>query len=139
MTSAAQDDTIERAIRESKTIAVVGISDREDRPSFGVAQYLSQYYQIIPVNPKLERWQGRVCYPDLVSIPREIEVDMVDVFRRSSEVMPVVQEALVRPVRFIWLQLGISSEEAAALAGSHQIGFVQNACLAVEHSRLRKR
>lgn len=139
MMATSQDATIERAIRESKTIAVVGISDREDRPSFGVAQYLSQYYEVIPVNPKLVSWQGKVCYPDLASIPQEIKVDMVDIFRRSAEVMPVVQEAVVRPVRFVWLQLGITNEDAETLAESHQIGFVQNACLAVEHARLRKR
>lgn len=139
MMDTSQDTIIEQAIRESKTIAVVGISDREDRPSYEVAQYLSQYYEIIPVNPKLERWQGRPCYPSVSAIPSDIRVDMVDIFRRSSEVLPVVEESVSRPVRFIWLQLGIRNDEAAALARAQHVGFIQDACLAVEHSRLRKR
>ncbi|MBN8550212.1 MAG: CoA-binding protein [Deltaproteobacteria bacterium] len=128
---------IARMIKESKTIAVVGVSDRPDRPSNEVARYLEQFYEVIPVNPNLESWGGKVCYPTLESIPHSIKIDLVDVFRRSADVLPVVEQAIARPIPFIWLQQGIYNAEAARLAEAASIGIVMDACLLVEHAKTR--
>lgn len=128
-------DLISEMIAETKTIAVVGVSDRPDRPSYEVADYLKRFYKLVPVNPNLETWQGQTCYPSLSKIPAEIRVDLVDVFRRSSDVAPIVDEAVARRVKYIWLQLGIYNAEAAALAEQAGIKIVMDACLLVEHAR----
>ncbi len=122
-------------LRQSKTIAVVGISDRQDRPSFQVAQYLARHYEIIPVNPKLETWLGRKCYPSLSAIPTNVQIDLVDIFRRSEDVLPVVEEAVARGAKYIWLQQGIANPQAAELAKKAGIGIIMDACLLVEHAR----
>lgn len=122
-------------LQRSKTIAVVGISDRDDRPSYRVAEYLARFYEIIPVNPNLTTWKGKTCYPSLASIPTHISVDLVDIFRRSADVLPVVEEAVARGVKYIWLQQGIYNAQAAELAEKAKIGLVMDACLLVEHAR----
>ena len=96
----------EMQLRESRTIAVVGMSPRPDRPSHYVAKYLmEQGYRIFPVNPVVDEVLGLKCYPDIVSIPDDI--DMVDIFRRSSQVPPVVDDAIAAGARFIWMQDGV--------------------------------
>ena len=110
-------DLVERQLKESKTIAVVGLSPNPDRDSNRVALYLQKVgYRVIPVNPMVEEVLGEKSYPDLKSIPADIEIDMVDVFRRSELVEPVVDEAIELGVKFIWMQDGVIHDESAKKA-----------------------
>ena len=108
-------DLVEEQLLNSKTIAVVGLSDNPARPSYGVSKYMQdQGYRIIPVNPMIEEALGEKSYPDLKSVP--VPIDMVDIFRRSELVPPVVDEAIEVGVKFIWMQDGVIHEEAAEKA-----------------------
>ena len=127
-------DLVEEQLRESRTIAVVGLSDNPERISYRVAQYLqSQGYRIIPVNPVIESVLGETSYPDLKSVPEPI--DMVDVFRRSELVAPVVDEAIEVGVRYIWMQDGVMDETAAAKAEAAGIPVIMNDCTLRQHKR----
>lgn len=118
-----------------KTIAIVGLSADENRPSYQVGKYLqSQGFRIIPVNPGYSKWEGEVAYPDLLAIPKEIVVDVVDVFRKSEAVMPVVEAAVGRgDIKTIWLQEGVANKEAEDFARSHGLQVVSNFCLMKAH------
>ncbi len=125
----------EMQLREAKTIAVVGMSPRPDRPSHYVAKYLmEQGYKVIPVNPAVDEVLGIKSYPDIVSIPEDI--DMVDIFRRSSQVPPVVDDAIAAGARFIWMQDGVVHEGAAAKARAAGMSVVMDNCTLREHSRI---
>lgn len=127
-------DLVEEQLRESRTIAVVGLSDNPERISYRVAQYLQgQGYRIIPVNPVIDSVLGETSYPDLKSVPEPI--DMVDVFRRSELVAPVVDEAIEVGVRYIWMQDGVMDETAAAKAEAAGIPVVMNDCTLRQHKR----
>jgi predicted CoA-binding protein len=118
-------DLVEEQLRNSKTIAVVGLSDRPERDSHRVAKYLqSQGYRIIPVNPMIQEALGEKSYPDLKSVPEPI--DMVDIFRRSELVPPVVDEAIEVGVKYIWMQDGVIHPEAAARAEAAGIPVIMN-------------
>ena len=118
-------DLVEEQLRNSKTIAVVGLSDRPERDSHRVAKYLqSQGYRIIPVNPMIKEALGEKSYPDLKSVPEPIE--MVDIFRRSELVPPVVDEAIEVGVKYIWMQDGVIHPEAAARAEAAGIPVIMN-------------
>ena len=102
-------------LANASTIAVVGISPRPERPSHYVALYLQeQGYRIIPVNPMLETVLGERCYPDLKSVPER--VDMVNIFRRSEHVGPIVDDAIAIGAKYVWMQDGVVDEAAAARA-----------------------
>ena len=121
----------------SRTIAVVGLSPKDNRPSNMVARYLIDAgYNVIPVNPGQSEILSRACYPDLASIPEP--VDIIDVFRRSEDILPIVQQALeMKPLpALIWLQQGIVNTEAAELARARGLGVVMDRCLKVEHAAL---
>ena len=127
-------DDIDRILSESKTVAVVGMSPRPDRPSHYVAKYLLENgYDIIPVNPQVDEVLGLKSYPDLTSIPRR--VDLVDIFRRSIQVPPIVDEAIEIGAPFIWMQDGVIHEEAAAKAREAGATVVMDNCTLREHSR----
>ena len=127
-------DNIDRILSESKTVAVVGMSPRPDRPSHYVAKYLLENgYDIIPVNPQVDEVLGLKSYPDLTSIPRR--VDLVDIFRRSIQVPPIVDEAIEIGAPFIWMQDGVIHEEAAAKAREAGATVVMDNCTLREHSR----
>ena len=118
-------DQIVTQLTDSKTIAVVGLSPRQERPSLYVAKYLQeQGYRVIPVNPQLDTVLGEKCYPDLKSIPEP--VDMVDVFRRSSLVGPIVDDAIEIGAKYVWLQDGVVDEEAAERAESAGLGVIMD-------------
>ncbi len=122
-------------LRTSKTIAVVGISDRPNRPSNDVAHQLQRRgYTIIPVNPSLKEWRGINTYPTVTSIPDHIEIDIIDVFRRCEATPDVVRDVLRRRAkpRCIWLQLGIANEEAKQLTEAAGIFYVEDRCTAVD-------
>ncbi len=125
-------------LRSARTIAVVGLSDKPDRDSNSVARYLkTQGYRIVPVNPTLAEVLGEKSYPSLRAIPPDLRIDLVDVFRRSDQVAPVVDEALARGVGAIWMQLGVVDAESAAKAEAHGVPTVQDLCIMVQHKRLR--
>lgn len=118
-----------------KTIAVVGISDDPMRPSHFVAGYLEAHgYTIIPVNPKLTEWEGKKCYPDLLSIP--VKVDIVDIFRRSEAIPPIVDEAIAIKAKVVWMQEGIVNEEAAEKARKAGIEVVMDRCMKKEYAKI---
>ena len=126
-----------QSILNYKTIAVVGISDNPERPSNSVAKFLEEHgYQIIPVNPNLAEWEGKKCYPDLLSIP--VKVDVVDIFRRPEAVLPIVDEAIAIKAKAVWMQLGIINEEAAAKARKAGIEVVMDRCMKIEYNRLKE-
>ena len=130
-------DPVADILRASKTIAVVGLSDDESRPSYEVAAYLqSQGYEIIPVNPRLTEALGAPCYPDLHAVPRP--VDVVDVFRRSEHVVPIAQAAVEIGAKTLWLQDGVVNEEAAEIAREAGLAVVMDDCMLRRHARLRQ-
>ena len=125
---------IKNIFEESKTVAVVGLSPREERDSHRVAKYLqSQGYRIIPVNPNAEEVLGERSYPDLASVPEPI--DIVDVFRRSEAVPGIVEEAIKVGARTVWMQQGVIHEQAAARAREAGLQVVMDRCTMVEHRR----
>jgi uncharacterized protein len=129
------DDQIRQMLEEAKVIAVVGLSSNPGRASLGVARYLqSQGYRIVPVNPHEHEVLGERAYPDLRSIP--FDVDIVDLFRRSEFVGGHVDEAIAKCAKLIWMQLGVRDPAAAERAREAGIAVVMDRCLAVEHRRL---
>jgi len=125
---------IKNILEESKTIAVVGLSPRQERDSHWVAKYLqNQGYRIIPVNPNAEEVLGERSYPDLASVPEPI--DIVDVFRRSEAVPGIVEEAIKVGAKTVWMQQGVIHEEAAARAREAGLQVVMDRCMMVEHRR----
>ncbi len=130
-------DIAKNILKSSKTIAIVGLSPDKDRLSYEVATYLQQHgYRIIPVNPRASEILGEKCYPDLSSIPQR--VDLVDIFRRSEEVFPIVKEAIKAGIKFVWMQEGVINEEAAQLAGESGVPVVMDKCTLKEHKRIHK-
>jgi len=125
----------ERILREYRTVAVVEVSPDSERPSHIVASYLSEHgYNVIPVNPRVKQVLGKVSYPDLSSIPEPVEV--VDIFRRSEDVMPVVDEAIKIGAKVVWMQEGVVNEEAAAKARDAGLLVVMDKCMRKERLRL---
>ena len=127
---------IKKILTETKTIAVVGISSGQKRPSNYVAQYLMEKdYNIIPVNPNLHAWEGKKCYPTLQSIPNSIRIDVVLVFRRSEYCAEIANDAVETNAKALWLQEGITSKEAEKIAIRHNLLFVMNRCMKKEHEK----
>jgi predicted CoA-binding protein len=121
----------EKILNFSRVVAVVGLSYR-------AASYLKkQGYKIIPVNPAEKEILGELCYPDLASIPES--VDVVEVFRRSEEVPPIVEEAIRIGAKAVWMQEGVINEEAAARASEAGLMVVMDKCMRKEHRRMKKR
>jgi len=127
---------IKEILKQSKIIAMVGLSPKEDRPSNAVAKYLmGKGYRIIPVNPGQKDILGQKCYPTLLDIPGEIKVDIVDVFRNSEDTPPIAKDAVKIGAKCLWLQLGITNEEAKRIATEAGLDFVENKCTKIEHSK----
>ena len=132
-----KDQEIKEVLRSAKTVAVIGISPKEDRPSYGVASYLkSKGYLVIPVRPDGDEILGEKVYHSLTEIPREIEIDVVDIFRKSEDVLPVVEEAIHRGAKVVWMQEGIVNQEASAKAEKAGLKVVMDRCTKKEHQRL---
>ena len=124
-------------LTHARTIAVVGLSDKPERDSNEVARYLQrQGYRIVPVNPMLTEILGQRAYPSVAAIPAEVPVDIVDIFRRSDQVPPVVDEAIARGAKVVWMQIGVEHPEAAARARAAGATVVQNQCNMVDHRSL---
>jgi predicted CoA-binding protein len=133
----ANEETIEKLLTRSRVIAMVGLSDDGERPSNRVAIYLhSVGYRVIPVNPALRApFLGEVPYKRLEDVPDR--VDVVDIFRRSADVPPIVEAAVRIGAPAVWMQLGIVHEEAAALARAAGLDVVMDRCMAIEHRKLK--
>jgi predicted CoA-binding protein len=132
-----KDQEIKEVLLSSKTVAVIGISPKEDRLSYGVASYLkSKGYRIIPVRPDGDKILGEKVYHSLTEIPREIEIDVVDIFRKSEDVPPVVEEAIHRGAKVVWMQEGIINQEACTKAEKAGLKVVMDRCTKKEHQRL---
>ncbi len=127
--------TLRRVLSECRTIAVVGLSADWFRPSFFAAKYMQDRgYRIVPVNPRYPQILGETCYPDLASIPHRI--DMVDVFRKPQDCVPIAREAVAIGAKVLWLQLGVVNEEAARIATQAGLTVVMDACVKIEYARL---
>ena len=130
-------EALRALLAEAKTIAVVGLSPKPWRPSHQVAQYLQAAgYRIIPVNPEHDTILGERSYPTLSAARTEHAIDIVDVFRRSEFVGPIVDEAIRVKPRLIWLQVGVVDEAAQVRAAAAGIPFVMDRCLMVDHRLL---
>lgn len=130
--------SIAEILKRSKVIAVVGLSSNPDRDSYRVAKYLKeQGYRIIPINPTVQEVLGERSYPDLLSAPEKM--DVVDIFRRSEDVPPVVEQAIKVGAKAVWMQLGIVNNDAAARAKAHGLDVVMDRCMLVEHRKLSEK
>ncbi len=126
---------LRRILTRSRSIAVVGISANWYRPSYFAAKYMQDHgYQIFPVNPNYTEVLGRKCYPTVAAIPHS--VDIVDCFRKSTEMVPLAQEAVAKGAKVLWMQLGIRNDEAAAIASDAGLEVVMNHCVKIEHARI---
>ncbi|MBW2004064.1 MAG: CoA-binding protein [Deltaproteobacteria bacterium] len=124
-----------KILKEYRTVAIVGLSPDPNRPSHRVAKYLINHgYKVIPVNPDAQEILGTRSYADVSSIPEPIEI--VDIFRRSQEVMPIVDEAIKTGAKVVWMQEGVINEEAALRAKDAGLLVVMNKCMFKEHKRL---
>jgi hypothetical protein len=135
-----QTSEISRLLGEVTSIAIVGLSPKENRPSNMVGRYLlNAGYTVYPVNPGQKEILGETCYPDLLSIPDS--VDIVDIFRKSEDVLQVVEQVIeMNPLpRAVWMQQGIINEAAADLARGKGIFVVMDRCIKVDHSTLLSR
>ena len=122
-------------LRSSRTIAVVGLSSRRTRPSFGVAEYLQRAgYRIIPVNPHETEVLGETSYPDLDAVPEP--VDIVDIFRRPESVPEIVEAAIRMGAKAVWMQEGVVHEDAAAQARAAGLTVVMDRCILKDHRHL---
>jgi predicted CoA-binding protein len=130
------DEKLRQILESNRTIAVVGLSHKPDRPSYTNSAYLQrQGYRIIPVNPNLTQALGEKAYAHLQDIPEP--VDLVDIFRRSEDVPPAVEGAIAIGAKVVWMQLGIVNEAAAAQARAAGLQVVMDTCLGATHRRLR--
>lgn len=129
-------DPITDILRKCKTIAVIGLSSNPMRPSHEVTEYMQRAgYRIIPVNPNETEVLGEKSYARLEDVPEK--VDVVNIFRRTEEVPPVVESAIRIGAPVVWMQLGIENEEAAEKARAAGLAVVEDACILIEHKRRR--
>jgi hypothetical protein len=126
---------IRQILKNSKRIAVVGISEKPDKPSYEVADFLMKNgFEIIPVNPKYDSVLAQKCYPSLLEVPGN--VDIVDIFLRPEHILPVVEQAIKIKTKVIWMQLGIINTDAALLAEKAGIDVIMDQCLKIQYQTL---
>jgi uncharacterized protein len=132
------DARMREVLLRAETVAVVGLSDKPERDSHQIAQYLQSVgYRVVPVNPVVAEVLGERSYPDLGSFPPEVRLDIVDVFRRSDQVGPVADETIARRVPVLWMQLGVTNAEAAAKVRAAGLVCYEDLCIMVQHKRLK--
>jgi uncharacterized protein len=128
-------NTLRRILRENRTIAVVGLSADWYRPSYFAAKYMHEHgYRIIPVNPRYPEILGEKCYASLREVAEKI--DIVDVFRKTEDVMPIAEDAIAVGAKVLWQQLGVKNEAAGAKARAAGMETVMDRCVKIEHGRL---
>jgi predicted CoA-binding protein len=126
---------LRRILKTNHTIAVIGLSADWYRPSYFAAKYMQEHgFRIIPVNPKYDEILGEKCYPNLKAIPEP--VDIVDVFRKPDDCVPIAQDAVAIAAKVLWLQLGVVNEEAARVAEAGGLEVVMDRCVKIEYARL---
>ena len=126
---------LSRILRQSRVIAVVGLSANWYRPSYFAAKYMQEHgYRVVPVNPNCAEVLGATCYPSLAAIPGQ--VDIVDCFRRADEMPALAREAVAKGGKVLWMQLGIRSDEAAEIANDAGLDVVMDRCVKIEHARI---
>ncbi len=126
---------LRRILGSTRTIAVVGLSDKWYRPSYFAAKYMQEHgYRVIPVNPNHREILGERCYPSVDAIPGP--VDVVDCFRRPDEMPELAREAVAKGAKVLWMQLGIRNDEAARTASEAGLDVVMNRCVKIEHARI---
>ena len=132
-----QNADIRAILRDCRTVAVVGLSPRAERDSHRVARYMQQQgWRIVPVNPMAQdEILGESVYPRLTDAARHVRIDLVNCFRRSEEIAPLVEEALSIGASAIWMQLGLEDEAAARRARAAGLRVVQNRCLKIDHAQ----
>ena len=129
-----EEQSIHHILTHCRTVAVVGLSPKAHRASFGVARYMQENgWRIIPINPNATEILGEKAYPTLAEAAQHARIELVNVFRNSEDVPPVVDEAIALGAQAVWLQLGISHDAALAKAQAAGLVVVQNKCLKVEH------
>ena len=133
---APDDQKLQEILKSSKTIAIVGVSDKSDRPSYGVAEWLikNSHLDVYLVNPRVAELFGRMVYPSLEALP--VAPDIVDVFRNIADAPANLEEALKVKAKVFWLQLGLEDEEVAKLAQAAGVISIQNRCTKIEYARL---
>jgi uncharacterized protein len=132
-----EPEKIASILRSAKTIAVVGCSPNPARPSHGVTRYLmDEGFEIVPVNPGHRTILGRPCYPSLSDIPSEIRIDLIDVFRNSSQVAPLVEPAIASGAGFFWMQEGVVDRESARRLEEAGLGVAMDRCILKDHARM---
>ncbi len=132
-------NTLRRILNDCRVIAVVGLSANWHRPSFFAAKYMQEHgYRVIPVNPQYQEVLGEKCYASLRDLPANLadKVDMVDVFRKTADVLPIAEDAVAIGARVLWQQLGVRNEAAADLARARGLQAVMDRCVKIEHGRL---
>jgi predicted CoA-binding protein len=128
-------NTLRRILKENRVIAVVGLSADWFRPSYFAAKYMLEHgYRVIPVNPKYPEILGQKCYKSLQDIPEQVGI--VDIFRKSQDVMPIAEAAIAVGARVLWQQLGVRNEAAASKARAAGLESVLDRCVKIEHARL---
>ena len=128
-------NTLRRILKESRVIAVVGLSADWYRPSYFAAKYMLEHgYRVIPVNPQYQEVLGQKCYKSLRDIP--VKVDIVDCFRKTEDIMPIADDAIAIGAKVLWQQLGVTNAEAAAKARAAGMEAVMDRCVKIEHGRL---
>lgn len=124
------DPELRALLGEARTIAVVGLSSRLHRPSYEIASFLQERgYRIVPINPNETEVLGERAYPSLRDVPREVRIDVVDVFRRAELTPPIARDAVAVGARLLWLQEGIVNEEAARIATEGGLEVVMGVCI----------
>ena len=127
-------NTLRRILKDTRVIAVVGLSADWYRPSYFAAKYMQEHgYRIIPVNPRYESVLGEKCYKSLRDIPDK--VDVVDCFRKSADIPPLAEEAVAIGARVLWMQLGVENPTARRIAEAAGLEVVENRCMKIEHGR----
>lgn len=129
---------IENVLKEARTIAIVGLSSNPEKDSYKVAEYLiEQGYNIIPVNPNAEEILGRKCYPSLKAIPQEISIDIVDIFRKPEDIPPIVDEAIERGAKAVWMQEGIVNNQSGKKAKEKGLSVIMGKCIKKTHLQMK--
>jgi predicted CoA-binding protein len=134
---APSDATLRSILSQTRTIAVVGLSSKPHRDSYGVARYLqNRGYKVVPVNPKETEVLGETAYPSLLDMPTDVAIDIVDVFRKGEETPPVAEQAVSIGARVLWLQEGIVNDEARRIAEEGGLTVVMDLCIRTTRARL---
>ena len=126
-----------RIVSKPRTVAVVGLSPKEHRDSYSVAKYMqAQGWRIVPINPNATEILGEKVYASLAEAAKLVSINVVNVFRNSADVPPVIEGAIAIGAKYVWLQLGVSHPQAVAKARAAGLHVVQDKCLKIEHARL---